>query len=281
MLVKPHAGSGGLPVLPIVSTDGARAEVYLHGAHVSSWLPAGGADEGLFLSARSRFSSQAAIRGGIPVCFPQFADQGPLPPHGFARVSAWTPVDDQDEHPGVVRLRLAESDATLAQWPHAFRLELRIEVSGRTLALRLTVENPGAAPFGFTAALHTYLRLHDIYQLRIQGLRGARYRDKVAREDDVLEAAEAIAIHGEVDRVYHAAPSEVLVQEPGRAVSIRTTGFPDTVIWNPGPARAAGMSDMEPDGWTRMVCVEAAVARAPLTLAPGQRWDGGQTLVAA
>lgn len=275
-----RVGSGGLSVLPIMSRDGGRGEVYLHGAQLTSWLPAGDAQERLFLSARSRFSPQSAIRGGIPVSFPQFADQGPLPSHGFARLCTWIPVDDENEDPGAACLRLTESDAALAQWPHPFRLQLRIEISARTLAVGLTVENTGTALFEFAAALHTYLRVNDIHRVRIQGLRGAHYRDKVTREADVLEAREAIAIDGEVDRVYHAAPREVRVQEPGRAMSIHTSGFPDTVIWNPGPARAAQMSDMEPDGWVHMVCVEAAAAGAPLALAPFQRWHGTQTLIA-
>jgi glucose-6-phosphate 1-epimerase len=83
------AGAGNLPKVILTAADGARAEVYLHGAHVTSWLPAGASEDRLFLSRRSRFAAGAAIRGGIPVCFPQFATQGPLPSHGFARVTAW------------------------------------------------------------------------------------------------------------------------------------------------------------------------------------------------
>ena len=71
-------GRGGLEKVVLRSRDGALAEVYLHGAHVTSWRPAGTREERLFLSERSEFRGGAAIRGGIPVIFPQFAAEGPL-----------------------------------------------------------------------------------------------------------------------------------------------------------------------------------------------------------
>ena len=52
-------GTGGLPKVLLSSRDGARAEIYLHGAHLTSWVPAGSSADRLFLSARSRFSDGA------------------------------------------------------------------------------------------------------------------------------------------------------------------------------------------------------------------------------
>jgi glucose-6-phosphate 1-epimerase len=43
----------------------------------------------IFLSERAKFCHGTAISGGILVCFPQFADEGPLLKHGFARISVW------------------------------------------------------------------------------------------------------------------------------------------------------------------------------------------------
>src|SRR5678816_82938 len=82
MQVTPIEGEQGLPMVAVTATDGARFEAYLHGAHVTSWRTAGDGDERLFVSSEAHFEDGAAIRGGIPVCFPQFADQGPLPMHG-------------------------------------------------------------------------------------------------------------------------------------------------------------------------------------------------------
>jgi hypothetical protein len=71
-IAKVVAGNGGLAKVCVTSAA-ATGEVYLHGAHVTSWQPRG-AEEVLFVSAKSRWESGRAIRGGIPICFPWFAN---------------------------------------------------------------------------------------------------------------------------------------------------------------------------------------------------------------
>ena len=80
-------GRGGMTRVDLQHPSGARVEVYLHGAHVTSWQTARGR-EVLFVSRASHFQDGAPIRGGIPVIFPQFG-AGPLPKHGLARIRAW------------------------------------------------------------------------------------------------------------------------------------------------------------------------------------------------
>ena len=275
-------GPGGLPRIALVAADGARAEIYLHGAHVTSWLPAGSSSDRLFLSAASHFAADTAIRGGVPICFPQFADQGPLPMHGFARTAAWE-LSRAGRLPGgeaAAVLRLADSDATRAVWPHAFALEYTVTIKGATLALSLDVANTGAAPISFTAALHTYLRVADVRAAGVRGLRGVHYRDKVRQLSDVTETSPVLAIDRPIDRVYRAAPADLAVVEPDRSLAIEASGFFDTVVWNPDAERGAALSDLEPGGYARMLCVEAAVAHAPVAVAPGKHWRGTQTLTA-
>ena len=281
-MFAPIAGNGGLPKLVLSAAGGARAEVYLHGAHVTSWIPAGETTDRIFVSARSDFRAGAAIRGGIPVCFPQFAAQGPLPSHGFARVSPWERVAAHRTDTGAARaiLRLRDSAATRALWPHPFIAEVCVTVGGRALDVLLSIENPGQAPFAFTGALHTYLRVADIGSVRVRGLQGARYFDKVEKRDNEVETASELALDRPLDRVYFTAPEDLGIFEGSRGVAIRASGFPDTVVWNPGAAGAAGIADLEPGGYARMVCVEAAASRRPITVGPGEVWRGGQTLAA-
>ena len=263
------------PFTPIVvvGTGEARAEVRAHGAHVTSWRTANG-DEQLYLSARSAFHDGAAIRGGVPIVFPQFSSFGPLPKHGFARTRTWDVAG-----PGTFVLR--DDDRTRAVWPHAFRLELAVTVDDARLTVALTVDNTGDAPFAFSAALHTYLRVRDVEAIAIDGLAGLRYRDSAHGGTEHVQPEGALAIAGEVDRIYLDVPGPVTVREPGRAVTVRASGFSDVVVWNPGAALAATIADLDPDGWRHFVCIEAAAIATPIQLAPGERWTGrgewGQT----
>jgi len=270
----------GLDRVVLRSTDGASAEVYLHGAHVTSWRPAPGVDERLFLSTRSDFREGAAIRGGIPVIFPQFAAEGPLPKHGFARTAAWTLRDHRHDADGsaVAVLTLASSSSTEAIWPHSFLATVTVRVHRLTLSVELGVENTGADTFDFTAALHTYLRVHDVSQTTLVGLCGTRYRESIAPNVFKVDEDEMLSITGEVDRVYVDAPRRLIMQEPLRELAIDAAGFSDVVVWNPGTLRAAELKDMEPGGEQRMLCVEAAAVQKPVRLHPDDRWAGSQTL---
>jgi glucose-6-phosphate 1-epimerase len=271
-------GEGGLPKVVLVAADGARAEVYLHGAHVTSWIPAGDTER-LFLSSRSAFGSGSAIRGGVPVIFPQFANEGPLPKHGFVRNMPWQVVSVSPHGAEVAEatLRLSSSPATEAIWPHAFVAELGVAVRAQSLDIELSVVNSGSDPFTFNAALHTYLRVADARQTFVSGLAGHSYRDSAAggvRRDD----AERLAIAGEIDRVYLDVSSLVKVEERDRATNVEMDGFTDVVVWNPGSTKSAALPDMEPDDYLRMLCVEAAAVGTPVMVARGARWSGSQRL---
>jgi hypothetical protein len=70
-------GNGGLPTVQLRAADGsATAELYQHGATLTSW--AVGGEERIFVSPNAVFAPPKAIRGGVPVCWPQFAMLGPL-----------------------------------------------------------------------------------------------------------------------------------------------------------------------------------------------------------
>lgn len=272
-------GVGDRPMTTLRSADGASADVYLHGAHVTSWRPAPGQDERLFLSGRAEFRDGAAIRGGIPVIFPQFAAEGPLPRHGFARTSLWSLGSVQQPETGdaVASFTLTDSPATRAIWPSEFRLTLTVGIGGARLQLRLDVENTGSSPFTFTGALHSYLRVKDVAHAEVLGLQGARYRESSAPTLLHVDNEHTVRATGPLDRVYVGAPRSVTLCESDRAMAVDMMDFTDIVLWNPGAAAARALSDMEPDGEGAMLCIEAAVVKTPITLTSGGRWHGTQT----
>lgn len=272
----------GLPSLALAAPDGARALVSLHGAHVLSWRPAaaagGSGDEQMFLSGRAVFADGQPIRGGVPVVFPQFSGRGPLPKHGLVRTRAWRVqgVDVQDGA-AVATLVLGDDAASRALWPQGFALALTVRVAARSLSVTLSVHNTGTREWPFTAALHTYLRVDDLDGARLHGLEGCRYWDAV-QDIDTAQGQQPLAIRGEVDRVYVAAPPALQLRDGARRLAIAQQGFADTVVWNPGAARCAALSDMAPDGYRQMLCVEAAQVDPPRVLPAGAHWQGAQTL---
>ena len=276
-----QAGHAPASAVAARAADGASVEVHCNGAHVTSWRPAPGTYERLFLSANSSLADGASIRGGIPVIFPQFSLEGPLPRHGFARNSVWTHDDTQHvDGNATLSFTLIDSPATHAIWPASFRATLTARVGGQQLITTLTIENTGSEPFRFAAALHTYLRIDDVQETDISGLLGSRYRVSSAPRALVTDTEGVLRIRGEVDRVYVDAPHRLTVREPHRQLAVATTNFPDVVIWNPGAEKAAALVDMEPGGERRMLCVEAAAVQTPITLKPGLRWSGTQALTA-
>ena len=77
----------------------------------------------IFVSKKAVFKPPKAIRGGVPVCFPQFGGFGPLQQHGFARNS---PFEVVAGGPDTVTLALIQDVQQLTVFPHAFRLRVTV-----------------------------------------------------------------------------------------------------------------------------------------------------------
>lgn len=269
----------GQPAVHLRSPSGAQATVLLHGGHIVSWLPTGG-EEQLYLSPYAVYGGTQAVRGGVPVIFPQFGRQGPLDKHGFARHHRWTleQAEVRGEHAFAV-LRLCDSAATRAVWPHAFALELTVSVDASRLEMELAVVNTGDQPFEFQSALHTYLACADVRRAQLEGLMGQNFQDMVVDEPR-QQWVDVVTVAQELDRIYWQVPKDFTLREVGRRVAIQQNGFEDLVVWNPGPEQAATMSDLPDDDWLGFMCVEAAQIGNPVRLTAGEEWSAMQTLVA-
>ncbi|GAB3380459.1 D-hexose-6-phosphate mutarotase [Massilia agri] len=250
---------GQLPAIRIAAPDGAQAIVTLYGAHLVSWTGADG-NEGMFLSTQSAMDGSKAIRGGVPVIFPQFAERGAGMRHGFARVSTWE-LAGSGLDGGTAWAEFALAPRMLAEpvrqaWPHDFALLLRVAVCANELAMTLTVRNEGSMPFPFSAALHTYYLVPDVCEVRIEGI-----------------SSDEISIIDKLDKVYPHVTGRATLATGERTLLLEQGGFLDAVVWNPGALDTAALSDMADDEYKRFVCIEPALLE-PHTLAPGQAWTG-------
>lgn len=267
-------GHGSLPRISVTS-DLATAEIYLHGAHVTAFQPRG-SQAILFMSEKSHFDAAKPIRGGVPVIFPWFgarAGSPESPAHGFVRIRAWEPESCAQEADGTVRvaLALAADDATQKIWPGSFGLRLIVGI-GRSLDLQMEVRG-GKDPFTFENALHTYLLVGDVRQVRVDGLQNTEYLDKVDSSRQKTQPPEAIRITGETDRVYLNTRSACTVQDPvlERTIIVEKENSVSTVLWNPWINKARAMPDFGDEEWPRMICVETAnVGQGAVRLEAGQ-----------
>ncbi|XP_028556747.1 putative glucose-6-phosphate 1-epimerase isoform X2 [Dendrobium catenatum] len=217
---------------------GASAKVSLHGGQVISWKNERG-EELLFTSSKAIFKPPKAMRGGIPICFPQFGNCGSLEQHGFARNKVWSIDDDpptlhsNDSNGKVfVDLLLKPMEDDLKCWPHC--------------------------------------------EVRVEGLETLDYLDNLCQRERFTEQGDAITFESEVDRIYLGTPNVVAVldHEKKRTFVIRKEGLPDMVVWNPWEKKSKSMLDLGDDEYKQMLCVDAAAIERPITLKTGEEWTG-------
>ncbi|WP_028455147.1 D-hexose-6-phosphate mutarotase [Chitinilyticum litopenaei] len=264
----PEHGSG-LPLLQIANAHG-QAVVALQGAHLISFVPAGGRDL-LWLAPQARFSPGKAIRGGIPLCLPWFGGHPDksrgLPAHGFARTSDWSLEEAQLLDDGRHRLVLGLKDTLLTRemWPHHFHFRFAITV-GRELDVELLAEHHGHVPVTFTAALHTYFAVPEVADCVIEGLAGCE-------QIDTLDGIRRLRNDGDVrisnmhDSVYLDVPAEQRIVSAAGVTRI-VSNTRSAVVWNPGTAALKG-GDIGA-AYSGFVCVERGdVFDNAVTLNPG------------
>jgi len=276
-----------------IASPAAEATIYMQGAHVTHWKPAGHAPA-IFLSQRAEFAPGKPIRGGVPIVFPWFGDRhdGKAgPQHGFARISEWelafAAMAGDDLH---LAFTLAPNQLSHSLGFDHFKLGYRVTV-GRTLTLEMTVANdsgnggarPGqmsaaevaalGAPLVFEQALHTYYAVADARKVAIDGLGGTTYLDKVDDFKRKLQPPGPLKFQGRTDRPYLNTAATCVLHDPAgaRRIVIEKSGSNSTVVWNPWQEFTAKMVDMEPDAWLHMTAIETAnVGENAVTLKPGE-----------
>lgn len=261
----------GMAVVEIAN-DVATASLAMQGAQLLNWTPRGMSPV-IWLSPKARFAPSAAIRGGVPICWPWF---GPptggsgLPSHGFARISPWELLEVRASPEAThLAFRMASGAGAQAQWPSTVVPELRVTI-GTRLEMELVTGNTGNKPVTIGQALHAYFEVGDVRQVRIEGLDGCPYIDKVDGERRGIHNG-TLAIGRETDRIYLDATADCIIDDPvlARRIRIEKHGSRSTVVWNPWADKAASMGDLGKNDYLRMVCVEAAnVADDVVTVAP-------------
>lgn len=250
----------GGPVV-VLTVGKETATVALLGAQVIAW-EAGASPGIIWMSSEARLDTGRNARGGIPVCWPWFADHPTdksKPAHGFARTRLWEVVASS-ANAEVASVSLLTRVADVDLWPHA--ADLRLDVTlGRSLSLDLTTVNTGSNAFPLSQALHTYFRVGDIADVRVDGLDGRTYLDKLDGFSRKVQDG-SIRVEGEVDRIYLGDTSRISLQDQRlrRRIEIEGRGSRSAVVWNPWIEKSRRLGDMGREGYQSMLCIETANA---------------------
>lgn len=244
-------------------------------AHLISWKHAG--VEQLFVSEQADFTAGKAIRGGVPLIFPQFGALGAGQKHGFTRNVLWQQIDNIQ--PNSLTYELEANEETLAIWPFQFKAVFTVSLEDKQLRMQFEIANTDTKTFDFTAALHTYFRVNDVRNIEILGVQDLNYWDNgTPFNERYRDENPSLHINGPLDRIYFDSADPILLKEGTLTRKIQQSGFSDTVIWNPWQEGAEGFSDMQDEEFLRMMCIEAAVANSPIALKAGEQWQGEQVI---
>lgn len=261
------------------SVPEALVEIYEFGAHVTKWCDASGNSK-IYCSPTAVLDGSKAIRGGIPICFPQFGKLGPLKKqHGFARNKMWKLDRDWvDEGLAKVRFVLEDDEETRkSEFGYKFRVEycVTLENDG-SVNIDLVVKNKDSKMFSCTSALHAYFSA-EVRKVQIEGLKGLRYKDNLKDMEEGTDPRDVVVFDGEVDRIYLNTPNEL--KTPEASLLIVKKGLPDAVVWNPFITKTKGLSDMPNADWERFFCIEPAAAGERVAIEPGGEWQASLTLI--
>eukprot|EP00467_Chlorarachnion_reptans_P020324 CAMPEP_0114504928 /NCGR_PEP_ID=MMETSP0109-20121206/10556_1 /TAXON_ID=29199 /ORGANISM="Chlorarachnion reptans, Strain CCCM449" /LENGTH=361 /DNA_ID=CAMNT_0001683283 /DNA_START=221 /DNA_END=1305 /DNA_ORIENTATION=- len=269
------------------SPKGAKsvAEIAYFGAHVLNFdqvSAEGKVTPLLWTTKKAILDGSSAIRGGIPVIFPQFNAFGSMKSHGFARISVWELKGISSDLPKgttTATFRLTPNELSKKMWgeeksfiyDYAVTVEAPTETKPGLMKIESTVSNTGKEVFGFTCALHTYFPVSDITQAAVSSVapltvQGTKYIDQLMegkeRGDKICtEKNNEILFDKETDRIYLDVPKflQVVDKKSGLKI-IQETDFGDTVVWNPWIEKSKRMSkkDFDENEYKEMVCVEVA-----------------------
>lgn len=270
---------GELSAFELLHESGSKCLISLYGAQVLSFVPADG-KEVLFLSPRSLFERGKAIRGGIPLVFPQFG-KGTLPSHGFARTESWELESSSGGGgaPTAITLRLSSNASTLSLWPYTFECYFSLSLSD-VLTTSMKVVNTHSSPFIFQSAVHSYYKVPHIKDVKINGLYGVSLIDFLDNRSTSTESRSHVTVDSPVDRVYRNSPDSVqlISESEERIISIEKSGYNDTVVWNPWEEGNRSISDLAEGDFMRFVCIESGNVVDPIQLTPGEAHVSVQTI---
>lgn len=245
------------------------------------------------MSRDAKLDGSKAVRGGIPLVFPQFGQPDKsMPQHGFLRNNYWqvdeASAHDDDSFAGIsLTLDLKDvKNSRGGKWDGKTSFDcscvFSIKIDATKMVTELEIKNSSSTPFDFQILQHTYFKVEggaafDSSQCYVQGLGGYSVSDKITNEEYVL-GSDPISLVGNVDRVFTPpadGKDEVSVDigvGAGKVMKLNASGVCGSaaspvscVVWNPFKEKAAAMRDFGDDQVNWILCLLDLVLSRTLT----------------
>ncbi len=305
------ANFADLPKIFKLNNELASIEISRYGGQLISYIPKNQKD--LFWLSNQISPPPAAIRGGVPICWPWFAKQGvasQLPQHGPVRNMPWKVLESyQSAQKSIIRLipewnenatglsadeiisiqnsKTIILEALGVEW-HELDCIQTIELTN-TLQQSIKTKNNSRKSITLTQALHSYFAVADVMNCSINGLENCFFTDKLNPElSEITPQINQLSLDNKdlttVDRIYHlpnANQHPFQIQDVGqqRIIKVQTQGCLSVVVWNPGSQTASKMADVGEQQWRQFICLEAANALPhSIVLAPFEESSCSQTI---
>ncbi len=251
-----------------------NAVILIQGGQLIEFSTIDKPDNWLWLGQHVQYKKGKAVRGGVPICYPLFADYEAnheavkdsfsygMIRHGFGRMIDWHfekgDLEDDIEPSDKIRVVFELKKENIPIYPNLpLEAALVFEFHRYYFSVHLNVTNTSDTTCCFSQGFHTYFNTPDIRQTHIEGFDDTAYKGAISKNTLIQQGN--IIFDGEVDRIYHASPDIELVT-PNERILLQTKGSNSTIVWNPWAEKSEELDQFLPNDYEKMLCIETANA---------------------
>jgi glucose-6-phosphate 1-epimerase len=223
-----------------------------------------------YLSPLHNLNSKTSIRGGVPILFPQFGEIGKYKKHGFVRDLNWRLINEVNNFSKYsVEYECIIEENSDYLWENRAKLNLFANCYENLFIIKLQIKNIGNNKFNFTGGLHPYFRISSRRAIRIMGLERCQFRDTYPEIEEVFDLNNDTLI----ERLY-LDNKKITFFNGLYNFTLKSNGFENWMIWNPGKIGAELISDLPNGDWDKFLCIEPIIKETPYLLNPNQEFTG-------
>lgn len=254
--------------------ENVTCTISLFGGCITSWKIDN--VEQLFVSKTAILDNLGAIRGGIMMIFPHYRAWALGPSDGFANMMTWKVAEEPHQlETGDIRVVLELTQCRVSDniWNYDYTLRYQITLLDKELHLKLSVKNQSKCSFYFNLLFSTHLKVPNVENCSIYGLKGTMTRDlKNKSLERKIWMEDVVNFTEEIYTAFLETGSKLTVSNVMRDKEMFLTkkNLPDVIVYNPWMEHGRLREGWLDDEWNQMVAIEAGHYRRPIVLEIGE-----------